>query len=193
MPRILGELDSRFMIIQKFLFGENGFFGANDALKDFIIYRQHEIIEEHLLAYKRGEDASKIRRRMEWRGQKPAPSAILASKNIPWVARLRSDYTINRLRRFSPSSVRQTILVETAFEKRIQNRYAATAAAGPDRSEDVSAPDDEPTTKPCREISTTKSRRFTPAAVKLMRLGEHGSTPARLIILASHRLLTKCS
>ncbi len=48
LDRIIGELASRTLILDRYLFGTGKFFGANPELRDAIIHRQHEIIINHL-------------------------------------------------------------------------------------------------------------------------------------------------
>jgi predicted O-linked N-acetylglucosamine transferase (SPINDLY family)/glycosyltransferase involved in cell wall biosynthesis len=62
--RILGELDSRLMIVNRYLFGEANFFGDDIELKRFLIERQFEIVINHLTWNGRPEDAAVVARRM---------------------------------------------------------------------------------------------------------------------------------
>jgi len=64
LHRIVGELDSRRMIIDKYLFGSDRFFGRNDQLRRFITRRQFEIIIHHLTAHRRLEEANQITEKM---------------------------------------------------------------------------------------------------------------------------------
>ncbi len=130
MHRILGELDSRHMIIEDFLFGETGFFGDNIALKDFILNRQYEIIVNHLMAYKRDEQAAEVKRRRDDLIKNPVASRPIPIVQVSSVARLRSEQTLRRLRRFVPASARRAmpLSLKLAFERRLHSRYKA---AGP--------------------------------------------------------------
>lgn len=58
--RIVGELASRTMIIDRYLFGQGNFFGENRRLWNYIIKRQHDIVIYHLLAHGQREDAIKV-------------------------------------------------------------------------------------------------------------------------------------
>jgi predicted O-linked N-acetylglucosamine transferase (SPINDLY family)/glycosyltransferase involved in cell wall biosynthesis len=58
--RIMGELASRTMIFDRYLFGQGNFFGEDRRLRDYIIKRQHDIVIYHLLAHGQREDAIKL-------------------------------------------------------------------------------------------------------------------------------------
>jgi glycosyltransferase involved in cell wall biosynthesis len=135
--RIFGELDSRHMIIDNFLFGEDGFFGDNAALKDFILTRQYEIIANHLLAYKRDEQAAEVKRRLNERISKPAANLPPPPVEVSSATRLRSEETLRRLRRFVPSSARRAtpLSLKLAFERRLHKRYKTEAPSGEVESE----------------------------------------------------------
>ena len=62
--RILGELDSRLMIINRYLFGEENFFGKDEETRLFVIFRQFEIVVNHLNAYRQVAEANLVRQRM---------------------------------------------------------------------------------------------------------------------------------
>jgi predicted O-linked N-acetylglucosamine transferase (SPINDLY family)/glycosyltransferase involved in cell wall biosynthesis len=126
LPRILGELDSRRMIIDDFLFGETGFFGDNTALRDFILRRQYEIIVNHLLAYKREEQAAEVKRRMGEAVKKTVVDRTAAAFDVAPAVRLRSARTLQQLRRLVPASARRAapLSLKLAFERRLQDFYA---------------------------------------------------------------------
>lgn len=64
IPRIVEELDRRTSIIDSYLFGKHNFFGENEALRNFIIQRQHEILVHHLKSNNDPGGAIKIELRM---------------------------------------------------------------------------------------------------------------------------------
>lgn len=129
MPRIIGELDSRQMIISKFLFGKDGFFGENEELKQLVVYRQFEIILNHLNAYKRLEEAQEIRRRMN--ALLEQPKTFVAGNGLPPggitpAARLKAAKAIAHIRRLLPSSIRDVMPLEAklSFERHLQRFFA---------------------------------------------------------------------
>ena len=63
--RIADELASRTMIIDRFLFGADNFFGENERLRNEIIRRQHHIVIFHLLCHDQREAAIKLEDRLE--------------------------------------------------------------------------------------------------------------------------------
>jgi glycosyltransferase involved in cell wall biosynthesis len=60
IARITGELASRTMIFDRYLFGEGNFFGNDPELRNYIIKRQHDIIIYHLMAHGQRKDALEI-------------------------------------------------------------------------------------------------------------------------------------
>lgn len=190
MPRILGELDSRFMIIEKFLFGEEGFFGTNDALKNFIVRRQYEIIENHLLAYKRDDDAAEIRRRLDYAieaseaalisaaqqeaqpglisgsEQEPEPNSTPVLEPMPPAVKTGSDYALDILRKVLPPSMRRAMPIELklAFERRVQNLIAACTFNASEAAPETDALAEEAQKKPVEDDKALRRRFYDQVA-----------------------------
>lgn len=64
LDRIIGELASRTMILDRYLFGHDKFFGTDQRLRDSIIQRQHEIIINHLDWNGKPADATAVRKQL---------------------------------------------------------------------------------------------------------------------------------
>lgn len=126
MQRIIGELDSRCMILDKYLFGGDRFFGNNYALHNFILRRQFEIIIHHLTAHKRLEDAEQIKRKMD--AVSGAATKMIQSEQVdfPYLYNENLERGVARivgaLRRGVPSRLRARIprRAKLAFDWRLR-------------------------------------------------------------------------
>jgi glycosyltransferase involved in cell wall biosynthesis len=82
IDRIIGELASRTMILDQYLFGSRNFFGENKALRDYIVKRQHHIVIYHLLSHGQRTDAIRIEELLEVSGLSTS-DARLSRKPLP--------------------------------------------------------------------------------------------------------------
>lgn len=109
IERVLGELDSRLMIIEKHLFGKENFFGVDDELQRFIVHRQFEIVINHLTWNGRPHDAKKVRQRMrKVLGREASGKATAVDMQRALVAS-RQSRLAKMLRLLVPASVRKRI------------------------------------------------------------------------------------
>ncbi len=82
--RIIDELASRTMILDRHLFGDGNFFGSNPELRNAIVKRQHEILIYHLLAHGQRDDALKIEDRLrETLGGAALGRSLITAKSLP--------------------------------------------------------------------------------------------------------------
>ena len=82
--RIVDELASRTMILDRHLFGAGNFFGSNRELRNTILKRQHEILIYHLMAHGQREDAKKIEHRLrEMLGDAAVGRSFIRAKSLP--------------------------------------------------------------------------------------------------------------
>jgi len=82
--RIVDELASRTMILDRHLFGEGNFFGSNPELRNAIVKRQHEILIYHLMAHGQREDAVKIENRLrDTLGRAAVGKSFTRAKPLP--------------------------------------------------------------------------------------------------------------
>lgn len=129
LDRIVGELASRSMIVDRYLFGPDNFFGNDQLLRDAIIRRQHEIIINHLDWNGHPEEAEAVRKRYRdvmrppsapaAGGDRAQPAASAASfapaaalpRTLPRSVAL-SNRSIATLRALVPQSVRSWVPLE---------------------------------------------------------------------------------
>ncbi|HEX3972041.1 MAG TPA: glycosyltransferase, partial [Stellaceae bacterium] len=130
--RIIDELNARLMIIRKFLFSLEGFFGNDEELRDLVIEKQFRIIIQHLTAYRRHDDAARVQQLMEQELQsgresrlgKLMDAAVVSEADRLGSIRL-SDRILFALRRATPRRIAVGMSLE--LKQKIRTRLNQTS------------------------------------------------------------------